>query len=460
MLRHIVTLSAALAISAPLAAQPRPVAQTAPWPREVQAIYDQFKGQCIAGGGRFIPDKARFATPVEISNDGKPDWVVEIQALDCHATERIRMSDNAPESGNGYCGTAGCVVSVLVSTSRGLVESFNDNIRGWEVVKASGKNAFEISVHGTACGGFGADVCLQTLVWNGRKWDAVKRYKWTEADHLAAQKAAEAEGYDDTAFPVHEGKWIFGGTGSGAVAAVMDHPEFAAIGLRCMAGGGLGISVVPHPSTPLPAAGKPLLLDFYGSEEDIRATQPMIMSAGNGDWNGVLVPPLHALLGGRDSDLMLLASLDGGQEWAILTSLSTAGSTAALRSLDQACASAAGSASGAQAAGQAPVAPLGIVAGYYVDQTASCSDPGFEAIFYDGRRLGLMRGGGREEFEQNIVEPLGSVRKLGKGRFFLAGWSMEIAVLSPTRIQLTIQDTGAPMRWCPADQIPANFRAR
>lgn len=460
MLRHVLALSAALATIAPLAAQPRAAAPTAPWPREVQAIYDQFRGQCIAGGGRFIPDKARFATPVEITNDGKPDWVVEIEALDCHATERIRMSDNAPESGNAYCGSAGCSVSVLVSTGRGLVEGFDGIIRGWKVVKASGKNALETSVHGSVCGGFGADVCLQTMVWNGRKWDVVKRYKWTEADHLAAQKAAEAERYGETPFPVHEAKWIFGGAGPGAVSAVMDHPAFAAIGLRCMAGGGLGISVVPHSFTPLPTAGKPLLLDFYGSQEDIRATQPMIMSADNGDWNGVLVPPLHALLGGRDSDLMVLASLDGGQEWEMLTSLSTAGSTAALRSLDQACSAAAGSASSAQAAGQAPVAPLGIVAGYYVDEAASCSDPGFEAIFYDGRRFGLMRGGGREEYEQNIVKPLGSVRKLGRGSFFLAGWSMEIAVLSPTRIQPTIQDTGPPMRWCAADQIPANYRAR
>jgi hypothetical protein len=37
---------------------------------------------------------------------------------------------------------------------------------------------------------------------------------------------------------------------------------------------------------------------------------------------------------------------------------------------------------------------------------------------------------------------------------------MEVKILSPTRIQLTIQDTGPPMRWCPTEQLGAKWRLR
>lgn len=104
----------------------------------------------------------------------------------------------------------------------------------------------------------------------------------------------------------------------------------------------------------------------------------------------------------------------------------------------------------------APVKPLGIVPGYYVAESLSCSQPGFDSFFYDGKRWGLLRGGGDED-SQNIVESLGSVSKYGKS-LVLDDWGIQLDIASPTRFQPTIQDTGGWMRWCPADQIPANYR--
>src|SRR3546814_1850885 len=46
--------------------------------------------------------------------------------------------------------------------------------------------------HGTACGGSGAEVCIETLVWNGKKWALVKRYRWTDADYEADQRRQAA----------------------------------------------------------------------------------------------------------------------------------------------------------------------------------------------------------------------------------------------------------------------------
>src|SRR3546814_2982508 len=81
------------------------LAQTAPkpWPREVQAVYDQLKQDCRAEGGKFVPDRAGFATQVEVTNDGKPDWVIEYAATRCTTSGY-----------SAWCGTAGCVIGIQI----------------------------------------------------------------------------------------------------------------------------------------------------------------------------------------------------------------------------------------------------------------------------------------------------------------------------------------------------------
>lgn len=432
------------------------------WPREVQAIYDEFKTQCIAGGGRFVPDRANFAHQIEVTNDGKPDWLVEYEALDCKITDAIRNSDNPPMTTSYFCGSGGCEVVILGSSKSGLKEIYGDNLRGWTVVDiGKGRKGLEQSVHGTACGGFGAEVCLITIAWNGRDWDEVKRYKWTEADYRREQKrqAASDKSYEDG--PLHNARWEFASKGDIAIAFVENHPEFPVIALRCLPTGGMFLSTMPAKTTPVPPTGRPLLIDFHGSTEGIRVTQSLTNAAGSTDYDGVLEPALESLLMGRDSGLEMLLSVDGGQEWQELTYLSTTGSTAATRSIGQFCAGQASGTAAKQASGHSPIAPLGIVAGYYLDENESCAAKRyFSLIYYDGKRWGLMYGGGREEWEQNHVGPLGRVQTLGKNRYALPAWDTQVEVLSSTRIRLTIQDTGGPMRWCPADQIAPNYRAK
>ncbi len=436
---------------------------TAPWPREVQSIYDGFKAQCIAGGGRFVPDKANFAHQIEVTNDGKADWLVEYSALDCRITDVIRNSDNPPMTMSYFCGASGgCEVTIYGSSKTGLKEIYSGTLRGWTVVDlAKGRKGLEQSVHGSACGGAGAEVCLVTIAWNGRDWDVVKTYKWTDADYRAEQRRQEASREVYQEGPRHSARWEYASKDDVAIAYVMDHPELPVIALRCLPTGGVFLSVMPAEKTPIPTAGRPLLLDFYGSTEGIQSTQALMKDPASTDYNGALDPPLQALLSGRDDGLQLLLSIDGGQEWQELTYLSTAGSTAATRSIEQFCAKQAGATSATQASGKSPVAPLGIVAGYYLDESESCTAKDYVSlIFYDGKRWGLMYGGGREELEKNQVGPLGTIKTLGKNRYFVSEWQTEVEVLSPTRIRLTIQDRGPPMRWCPADQIAPNYRVK
>src|SRR3546814_14203379 len=108
---------------------------------------------------------------------------------------------------------------------------------------------------------------------------------------------------------------------------------------------------------------------------------------GKSDFSGTIDPGVEGLLIGADTGLDLIASAGGGDEWQELSYLSLAGSTAAIRSLRQQCDSAAGAESSAQAAGRKPLAPLGILPGSYVSDSAPGPPPRFPAPFSDATAL-------------------------------------------------------------------------
>lgn len=458
MMRTGLVLAAIAGVALSAQAQTVPQDNSASWPAEVRQIYDGFKAQCRNGGGKFVPDKANFAIQTEVTGDGKPDWVIDYGAWDCQVPEMLRYSENAPESGTAYCGTAGCSTVILGSGRRGLTPIFEDNVRGWDAVKlAGGKTGLELSVHGSVCGGVGAEVCVQTLAWNGSKWTTVKTYRWTDADYAAHQNGMEGDPFVEP--PQHTARWQFAGQGDGAIAAVTDHPEIVAMGLRCMQGGGIFMSVVPRQGLALPPVGQPLYIAFTGDTDGIEATQALVQEPGKPDFNGVIDEVVLDLLSGKDDGLSLIASADGGGEWQGLTYLSLGGSSAAIRSLKGQCTGVAGAAASQQSAGQQPVGPLNIVPGHYVTEGNSCGNPGFEVVFYDGRRFGLMRGGRPGTEYENFLDPLGKVTREAEG-LFLEDWQTVVDVMSPTRIRTMHEEFGEPMRWCPADQIPAGYRAK
>lgn len=458
MMRTGLVLAAIAGVALAAQAQTAPQDNSASWPAEVRQIYNEFKTQCRNGGGKFIPDKANFAIQTEVTGDGKPDWVIDYGAWDCKVPEILRYADNAPESGTAYCGTAGCSTVILGSGRRGLTPIFEDNVRGWDAVKlAGGKTGLELSVHGTVCGGVGAEVCVQTLSWNGSKWTTVKTYRWTDADYAAHQNGMDGDPFVEP--PLHTARWQFAGQGDGAIAAVVDHPEITAVGLRCIPGGGIYMTVVPGSAMVPPQAGQPLMMTFTGYTDNIDGNQQLMQEPGRNDFSGEVDEVVLSLMSGKDDMLGVIASGDGGGEWQSLTPLSLGGSSAAIRSLKGQCSGVAGAAATQQAAGQQPVGPLNIVPGHYVTEGNSCGNPGFEVVFYDGKRFGLMRGGRTGTEDENFLDPLGKVSRIREG-LLLEDWQTVVDVMSPTRIRTMHEEFGEPMRWCPADQIPAGYRAK
>jgi len=102
-----------------------------------------------------------------------------------------------------------------------------------------------------------------------------------------------------------------------------------------------------------------------------------------------------------------------------------------------------------------PVAPLGLAAGYYVEEGSPCSAPSGGIYYYDGRRYAMIYPSTPETSE---TSPVGHPHRSGHG------WDMDdgsrVEVLSPTRMRFTYEETGPPMRLCPTSRLPANIRVR
>lgn len=131
--------------------------------------------------------------------------------------------------------------------------------------------------------------------------------------------------------------------------------------------------------------------------------------------------------------------------------ISTIGSAKAIRSALAPCLGLGASAPTSPPVSPGIVPPLGIAAGYYVNEGTSCTDP-ISAFYYDGKRASVI-------FDRDGLppSPIGRVRKEA-GEYFLPNAAILVKVLGPTRVQLTIQDTEVPSRLCPAEQIPQSIR--
>jgi len=84
---------------------------------------------------------------------GKPEiWVVDYGKVDCGGSSR------------NFCGSAGCLTQVFILRSSGQYEKiFDDNVRGLKITRINGQPAMTLTLHGSACGLVGSDVCIKTV---------------------------------------------------------------------------------------------------------------------------------------------------------------------------------------------------------------------------------------------------------------------------------------------------------
>ena len=183
LLRRWLPRTMAMGLVAPVAAlfPAAAQAQQAQAPPEVRAYFDRARQECVAAGDNLrVENESSYAERAEFNGDGHPDYIIHLNKLYC------------PSLGaSQYCGSAGCMISILVSDGNRLREAESINLQAFTVTRpVSGRQSIAFAAHGTYCGHkSGADTCFGTMNWTA------KGFKTSyAASEPAALKAADAAG--------------------------------------------------------------------------------------------------------------------------------------------------------------------------------------------------------------------------------------------------------------------------
>lgn len=134
-LRALATLAALVA--GPAAADP------------VTALIAQAEAACRSfENGMFEPGDA--VTEIDLDQDGSPDRVVDESRFGCSSAASM------------YCGTGGCMLHAVVGDQ---VTSFQ--AEGWRMIDWAGRSVLLVARDGSWCGGAGAQLCFEAVVWSG-----------------------------------------------------------------------------------------------------------------------------------------------------------------------------------------------------------------------------------------------------------------------------------------------------
>ncbi|MGU3402178.1 hypothetical protein [Methylobacterium brachiatum] len=134
-------------------------ASAGPLPAPVRKAIDEATANCR-------PQKVTldngFVTTRDVNGDGIPDYIVNYEAFRCG------------ESFTFYCGSAGCLTQVFVSTGGTYATAVNENVEKIAFETVGGRPAILLGLHGSACGRPGVEPCGTTLVWNGTRFRATR----------------------------------------------------------------------------------------------------------------------------------------------------------------------------------------------------------------------------------------------------------------------------------------------
>jgi hypothetical protein len=154
--------------------------QAQPFPPEVRAYFDKARQECLGAGDKLHVDSDNsYAESADFNSDGHTDYIIHMAKLYC-------PSLGATE----YCGSAGCMVTILVSAGDRLREILNENFQALAVTKpVDGKQNIVFGAHGTYCGHkSGADTCFGVMRWTPKGFKTT--YTGSESAALKAQHGA------------------------------------------------------------------------------------------------------------------------------------------------------------------------------------------------------------------------------------------------------------------------------
>lgn len=114
----------------------------------VTDILDNAKEFCASyEDGRFDPGDA--VQSVDLDGDGTADRIVDESAFSCSSMA------------SAYCGSGGCMVHAVIGD-----RVWDFQAEGWRVVQWDERPILLIARDGGWCGGAGAQVCFEAVVWS------------------------------------------------------------------------------------------------------------------------------------------------------------------------------------------------------------------------------------------------------------------------------------------------------
>ena len=97
-------------------------------------------------------DQGKAVSRIDLTDDGIPDTVIDESDFQCSSAKSL------------YCGSGGCKLHAIVGD-----ESWSFQAEGWRMIDWEGRPILLIARDGGWCGGAGAQVCYEAVVWSHGK---------------------------------------------------------------------------------------------------------------------------------------------------------------------------------------------------------------------------------------------------------------------------------------------------
>lgn len=114
----------------------------------VDAILERAEADCAAfENGEF--DAVDAVVEVDLDGEGEPDRIVDTSKFRCSSARSL------------YCGSGGCDIHAVIGD-----KSWDYQAEGWRMIDWNGRPILLIMRDGGWCGGAGAQVCYEAVVWS------------------------------------------------------------------------------------------------------------------------------------------------------------------------------------------------------------------------------------------------------------------------------------------------------
>ena len=127
----------------------------ADYPPGVQTALRYANEECDSQQGGEVTFAPNTVRRIDLTGDGREDYIVDFEDAKCGDRETT------------YCGTGGCVMKILVTLPDGSVrEVFGGHALRYRImapaVNRGAARTVRFDLHGSFCGGFGAQTCVKT----------------------------------------------------------------------------------------------------------------------------------------------------------------------------------------------------------------------------------------------------------------------------------------------------------